>query len=435
MLSPLELENKRIITTKRKYDRFEMDEYLDLLFENYKALYNEYEEQKKQIKTLTDGIQYYRSIESTMQKALVLAEKTSKETKDAAILKAESIEKDAKSRAEKILTEAETEYNRIREQCVTLVQHFTKYKAQLQIAAKESLRLVNSTTFEVDTPEIEGETIPVEAAPVPGAETISPEENYSPMTEPVNAAAPIDPVSDVKATEEQPKSSVYSFSGDTRPLPNLGNVAGYPDESGEPVPEIPIPQAVTQPQMATQEQNMVPPVTPEVSATQVSQQQPSPQQQPVPSVPTNEPATGAKNISDQFQMLNEVPAATEPTVSTEPVPDKTMVIPDVSVADRNAMRTTKPPMSSAETMSILTAETINLGDSIRAVRGQEESLQVPEQQTQPQVLELDPSTENKATPPTGLDTILQNITIGKKKKQNGATEEDPFEFLGSVDDF
>ena len=127
MLSPLELENKRIITSKRKYDRYEMDEYLDMLFENYKALYNEYEEQKKQIKTLTDGIQYYRSIESTMQKALVLAEKTSKETKDAALLKAESIEKDAQGRAAQILSAAENEYNRIdRVDCGCLMVFFKR---------------------------------------------------------------------------------------------------------------------------------------------------------------------------------------------------------------------------------------------------------------------------------------------------------------------
>ena len=40
-----------------------------------------------------------------------------------------------------------------------------------------------------------------------------------------------------------------------------------------------------------------------------------------------------------------------------------------------------------------------------------------------------------AQPKTGLDTILQSMTIGKKKKANGESAEDPFEFLGSVDDF
>ena len=156
MLSPLDLENKRIMSSKRKYDRFEVDDYIDMVLENYKALYNEYEDQKKQIKTLTEGIQYYRSIESTMQKALILAEKTSKETKDAAMLKAEAIEKDANNKASHIIGTAEAEYTRIREKCLALVQQFNHYKSQLQIAANEQLRLISSATFEVETPEIEG---------------------------------------------------------------------------------------------------------------------------------------------------------------------------------------------------------------------------------------------------------------------------------------
>ena len=47
--------------------------------EQYKELYDENLELKKNAKSLNDGVQYYRSIENTMQKALVLAEKTAKE--------------------------------------------------------------------------------------------------------------------------------------------------------------------------------------------------------------------------------------------------------------------------------------------------------------------------------------------------------------------
>ena len=60
MLSPLDLQNKKVVTKKRKYDKLEMDEYLDLVFDNYKELYNQNQELQKQIKTLSDGVQYYR---------------------------------------------------------------------------------------------------------------------------------------------------------------------------------------------------------------------------------------------------------------------------------------------------------------------------------------------------------------------------------------
>ena len=91
MLSPLDLKNKMMEPKKRKYyDKDETDDYLELVMEQYKQLYDENLELQKNVKSLNDGVQYYRSIENTMQKALVLAEKTAKETKDAAQLKAEA---------------------------------------------------------------------------------------------------------------------------------------------------------------------------------------------------------------------------------------------------------------------------------------------------------------------------------------------------------
>ena len=42
MLSPLDLKNKKIEPKKRKYyDKDEMDEYLELVFDQYKQLYDE----------------------------------------------------------------------------------------------------------------------------------------------------------------------------------------------------------------------------------------------------------------------------------------------------------------------------------------------------------------------------------------------------------
>lgn len=156
MLSPFDLKNKKVEAKKRKYyDREEMDEYLEFVFENYKELYNENQELHKNIKKLDEGIQYYRSIESTMQKALVLAEKTAKETKDAALLKAEAIEKDAATKAEQIVEKAEQEYNNLKDRSVQLVQQFNQYKLQLKKVASAQLELVMSESFDVYAPELE----------------------------------------------------------------------------------------------------------------------------------------------------------------------------------------------------------------------------------------------------------------------------------------
>ena len=361
MLSPLDLQNKKVVTKKRKYDKAEMDEYLELVFENYKELFNENQELQKQVKTLSDGIQYYHSIESTLQKALVLAEKTSKETKDAAILKAEAIEKDANSRASKILAQAEQSYEKTKEKCLYLIQQFNQYKMQLE--------LVNSESFEVNSPEIEEDT----AAPVPDIAA-------EPKTEPtVTASEPEQPPIGRDSAENE-MDLVFDTGSETE-------------------------------QAAAQE------------------------------------------IAQETAGGEESPAAE--------TFDKTMVVPDLKpeLERREA--------SDEETLSILTADTIDLRDSIEAVKKEEQQIQEPVEarpkevqdalviepidarpaapleaelkeadikNSKPEVLEPVKKKEKEA--PT-LDSLLQSINMGgKKKKKKGQQEdEDPFEFLGSVDDF
>ena len=87
MLSLIELQSKKVEAKRKKYDKDEMDAYLELVFENYrqllennKTLEAERNELSQKVKKLSDGVQYYRSIETTLQKALILTRKTSRRT-------------------------------------------------------------------------------------------------------------------------------------------------------------------------------------------------------------------------------------------------------------------------------------------------------------------------------------------------------------------
>ncbi|MDY3909208.1 MAG: DivIVA domain-containing protein [Eubacterium sp.] len=347
MLSPLDLQNKKVVTKKRKYDKVEMDEYLDLIFENYKELYSQNQELQKQVKTLSDGVQYYRSIESTMQKALVLAEKTSKETKDAAILKAEAIEKDANSKAAKIVSEAEQEYETIKEKCLYLVQQFNQYKMQLKQVAAAQLELITSESFDVYSPELDALQNATNSLPV--TEDISPKETAS-----KNDTIMVTPME----SEE------------------------YPDTD-----------------------------------------------------------------SSDFMEDDDI--------------DKTTILPDI----KKELVKDNRKLSEEDELSILTADTIDLSDSIQKVQKEEEtdSISIPQEAQVKEVQEAQIKTPMVANPlspldarlqeirpsepemlepvvgeekdaPT-LDSLLQNMNFGKKKKKKKGQEEDPFEFLGSVDDF
>ena len=60
MLSPVELENKKMYAKGRKYHKLDVDEYLELVYANYKELFNENEELKKPLLGDFPGGQWVR---------------------------------------------------------------------------------------------------------------------------------------------------------------------------------------------------------------------------------------------------------------------------------------------------------------------------------------------------------------------------------------
>lgn len=156
MLTPAELKKKELVERKKRfYDKEEVDALFEELYANYEELFNKYNDMTKNAKKLSDGVQYYKSIETTLQKALVLAEKTAKDTKDAAMEKAAEIEAEAQKKAQSIVDDAKKEREQLKLQCNHLVDLFKQYKSQFIQVTSNNLKLLNSKEFDIDSPELE----------------------------------------------------------------------------------------------------------------------------------------------------------------------------------------------------------------------------------------------------------------------------------------
>lgn len=400
MLSPLDLKNKKIETKKRKYDKVQMDEYLELVFENYKGLFEENESLKKEVKSLNESIKYYRSIESTMQKALVLAEKTSKETKDAAILKAEAIEKDANIKADKIIAEAENEYDMIREKCLRLMEQFNNYKKQLKQVTTAQLELITSGSFEVEGPIIKNElNHPIKFSHTEEMEEVQPvaeeavEEGFEDDVEPAEASDIID--AETEIAEEASEDTEIVSGSDEEVEEENNDIEAIAEETTE--------------EDTVAEENVA---------------------------GENDSEEIVEDTTEEEEAVHEEPteeSAEESAVAEENL-DKTMIIPDL----KDSLKGQETP-SDNETIDILTADTIDLSDSINHVKKVTEPIPEGFEYAETKVAEkkapeqLEPKKE-KSDVPT-LDSLLQSMNMSKKKKGKKGQDEDPFEFLGSVDDF
>ena len=152
MVTPVEIQQKAF-KSGIGYDKKDVDSFINEILENYEELYRSNVEMKDKINMLNEGLQHYKNIEASLQKALVLAEKTSEETIRTAEMKAQAIELEAVNKAKEHTADAKAELERVHNQTVALVQEYTKYKAQFTQFLKAQMNLLTSDTFKVDPAE------------------------------------------------------------------------------------------------------------------------------------------------------------------------------------------------------------------------------------------------------------------------------------------
>jgi len=155
MLTPVEMQGKSFKSGGLGYDKKDVDAFFREVNKNYEMLYRENMELKDKVSVLNEGIQYYKSIEKTLQKALVLAEKTAETTKEAAAKDAKRIEKEAKVKANIILADAKNELESLHNRTVALLQQYEKYKAQFKNLAKAQMEMLETDAFSINVARLD----------------------------------------------------------------------------------------------------------------------------------------------------------------------------------------------------------------------------------------------------------------------------------------
>lgn len=163
MITPIELQSKTF-KTGLGYDKKEVESFLHSLLNDYETLYKDNMELNDKVNVLTEGINYYKGIEKTLQKALVLAEKTAEDTKAAAIKQARAIEEEARTKAQLIVADANHELQRLQLQIKQLVMQYDSYKAQFKHLAAAQCEFLDSESFQLYTPDFDSNTETMESS-------------------------------------------------------------------------------------------------------------------------------------------------------------------------------------------------------------------------------------------------------------------------------
>ena len=147
MITPLDIDNKRFSKQMvNGYSVEEVDDFLDELTADYSKNYKEVNELRAKVEELNNSLVQYKTIESTLQNTLVMAQTTAEEVKNVAKQKADQIVDEAKVNAQKQVDELNNEIIMKQKELEDVKKQFDIYKAKMEsllISQLELLKDVN----------------------------------------------------------------------------------------------------------------------------------------------------------------------------------------------------------------------------------------------------------------------------------------------------
>lgn len=137
----------------RGYDPEEVNNFIDHIIEQVEGMVNEIKEKDTRIKeleeqvedtiTLKNRIEHYEKMEDTLNRAIIMAEKTSEQIKLNAHQERETITNDAKKNASRIINEALLKAEKIDNDALAVKRNMNILKKRLREILESQLELVD----------------------------------------------------------------------------------------------------------------------------------------------------------------------------------------------------------------------------------------------------------------------------------------------------
>ena len=132
MLTPIDIQNQDFAVKFRGYDPDEVDDFLDLLGADYEKLYKENIELRDKVGAMTKSVEYYKSMEQTLQQSIMLAQTAAEDIKKNAAEKADVIVNEAQNKSADTLRATDEELLQKRRELEAVKREVESYKLRIK---------------------------------------------------------------------------------------------------------------------------------------------------------------------------------------------------------------------------------------------------------------------------------------------------------------
>ena len=155
MLTPLEIENKKFKKELIGYSVVEVEEFMQAVGDNYENLYKENLAYRDKINVLSNAVKQYKSMEETLQNAILVAQSAGEEVTRNAKAKADNIIAEAENKAAQILADAGKEVTRVSYEYEEMKRNVEVFRTKIISLLTSQLDIVK----EFSTPEKKKDTV------------------------------------------------------------------------------------------------------------------------------------------------------------------------------------------------------------------------------------------------------------------------------------
>lgn len=158
-LTALEIKDKTFKVKFRGYDEEEVNEFLDIVVDNYENLVRQTRDQDSRIRDLEDKLAYFDEMKESLSRSVILAQETAEKVKTSANdeatnlvnkanYDAQHLMDEAKSKANQILREATDEAKRVAIETEELKRQTRVFHQRLVASIEGQLGLANSPEWD-----------------------------------------------------------------------------------------------------------------------------------------------------------------------------------------------------------------------------------------------------------------------------------------------
>ncbi|MEK4424348.1 DivIVA domain-containing protein [Solibacillus sp. FSL K6-1523] len=165
-LSPLDIHNKEFTRGFRGYAEDEVNEFLDQIIKDYEILLREKKELEDQVKSMSEQMSHFSSLEETLQKSIVVAQEAADEVRRNSQKESKLIVREAEKNADRIVNDAMTKARKVTIEIDELKKQSKVFRNRFKMLVEAQLDLLNTDDwdhlleYDVDLTEIQDHNRP-----------------------------------------------------------------------------------------------------------------------------------------------------------------------------------------------------------------------------------------------------------------------------------